>query len=470
MVTRRHLITGGVAVGATAALGAAGTVGWEVWHDQEPAGPPATDSGGHLLWRNWSGIQSSYPVSRAAPATEDELAIVLKTAPGPIRPVGAGHSFTPLVPTAGTLLTLDRMTGTFDHDSAAMTARVPGGMRLGDIGPALAAVGQEMPNLPDVNKQSIVGAIATATHGTGKGLKALHGEMLSFRLATAGGDILDCSSTQHPDIFNAARVSLGAFGIMTEVVLKNRPLSRVHKHVVICDLAHACDDWEHLKASNRNVEFYAIPFTGKAAVITTNETTAPVKPRGADTETSVLMDLKTLRDVFGWSTPLRRWVAERLLQSSPPEDLVDEGWKLLSNERPVRFNEMEFHLQPEVQIAVLKEVVATIEAHRSDVFFPIEVRTIDADDAWLSPFYQRPSGSVAVHAYYKDDYRFLFDLIEPIFRRHGGRPHWGKLNSLDAADFKALYPRWTDAMEVRASLDPNGRFLNPYLKKTLSNV
>ena len=467
MTTRRDLMTGVAAVGGTAVIAAGGAVGWRAWRDREPAALPATDSGGHLLWRNWSGIQSAYPVARAAPSTEDELATVLKTAPGPIRPVGAGHSFMPLVPTAGTLLTLDRMGGLFDHDPAALTARVSAGMRLGDLGPALAAIGQEMPNLPDINKQSVGGALGTATHGTGKGLKAIHGEVLSFRLATARGEILDCGPDRHPEIFNAARVNLGAFGVVTQVVLKNRPLTRVHKQVTLRDLNDACDDWEHLKATNRNVEFYAIPFTGKAAVITANETTAPVKPRGPDSDTAVLMDLKRLRDLFGWSPHLRRWIADKALASTPPEDMVDEGWKLLSNERPVRFNEMEFHLPQEAQIAVLKEVVAAIEAHRNDIFFPIEVRTIEADDAWLSPFYQRPSGSVAVHAYYKDDYKFLFALIEPIFRRHGGRPHWGKLNSLRAADFKALYPRWKEAMEVRASLDPDGRFLNAYLKKAL---
>jgi FAD/FMN-containing dehydrogenase len=176
------------------------------------------------------------------------------------------------------------------------------------------------------------------------------------------------------------------------------------------------------------------------------------------------MDLKTLRDLFGFAPPIRKAVAQALMAHIPPEVMVDESWKLLSNDRPVRFNEMEFHLAREEQIPALREVVAAIEKHRSDVFFPIEVRIIEADDAWLSPFYQRPSGSVAVHAYYKDDHQFLFDLIEPILRRHGGRPHWGKLNSLKAADFAALYPRWKDAVEVRRSLDPQGRMLNPYLR------
>ena len=116
-------------------------------------------------------------------------------------------------------------------------------------------------------------------------------------------------------------------------------------------------------------------------------------------------------------------------------------------------------------MAAMLEVLAVIEADHSDVFFPLELRSIAKDDAWLSPFYDRDSGSIAVHAYYKDDYRRLFAQVEPILRRHGGRPHWGKLHTLKARDLEALYPRWRDAMNVRQSLDPQGRFLNPYLRE-----
>jgi len=162
-------------------------------------------------------------------------------------------------------------------------------------------------------------------------------------------------------------------------------------------------------------------------------------------------------------------VAQAMMADLPAEEAVDAGWKLLSNDRPIRFNEMEYHFALDQQLPALQEVMTAIETHRPDVFFPIEVRVIDADDAWLSPFHGRVSGSIAVHAYYQDDYQFLFDLIEPIFRRHGGRPHWGKLNSLRARDFAALYPRWHDAMAVRASVDPQGRLLNPYLQSVLQD-
>lgn len=462
MSSRRRVLIGGA---ATVGVAAAGAVGWRAWRDREPPSPPATDGKDHLLWRNWSGIQSSYPETRAAPADEGELTQLLKTAQGPIRPVGAGHSFTALVPTAGTLLTLDRMSGLVSHDADKLQATVRAGTRLGELGAELAGIGQEMPNLPDINKQSLAGALSTATHGTGHGLKAIHGEVLSFRLATPSGEVLDCSPTSHPEVYNAARVGLGGFGVLTQATLQNRPLTRVLKRVEARPFEEMCAAWPKLVEQHRNAEFYTIPFTGMTALITADPTDRPVKPRGPDTDTQTLLDLKRLRDLVGLLPPVRKAIAHTLISQIPPEEMVDESWKLLSNERPVRFNEMEFHLPFDAQIPALKEVVAAIETHRNDVFFPIEARIIEPDDAWLSPFYGRRTGSIAVHAYYKDDYAFLFELIEPILRRHDGRPHWGKLNSLKAADFAALYPRWNDAMEVRRALDPQGRMLNPYLKK-----
>ena len=466
MTSRRHVLLAGT---GAALAGLAGTLGYRLMPAPEPPSPPAVDANGKLLWRNWSGIQSCYPAARLAPADEAELVDLIAKTPSPIRVVGAGHSFMPLVPTPGTLVSLDRMTGLVAHDDKTRTAIVRAGTRLGDLGPALAAIGQEMPNLPDINKQSLGGALGTGTHGTGQGLKAIHGEVESFRLVTASGEVLDCSAQANADIFHAALVGLGAFGIITQANLRNQPLVRLEKRVYLADWRATAMDWEKLKSANRNVEFYVLPFTGKSAVITGNPTTRPVIPRGPDEDTETLYDLKRLRDLFGFAPGLRQWVAGLALDQIPPEEIVDEGWKLLSNERPVRFNEMEFHLPAENQIAALIEVIEAIEKYRSDVFFPVEVRTIAADDAWLSPFYHRESGSIAVHAYYKEDYSFFFSIIEPILRRHGGRPHWGKLNTLTGDDFAALYPRWKDAMAIRQMLDPGAKFLNDYLKRVVPN-
>lgn len=459
MIARRTVLKGAVAVGAGVALsGCAG--------DAEPPSPPTQDAAGHLVWRNWSGLQYSYPAERAAPADEAAVVAMLANAPAPIRPVGAGHSFTRLVPTDGTLVTLDGLAGVVSHDATKLQATVRAGTRLGDLGPALATLGQEMPNLPDINKQSLAGALSTGTHGTGRAFKALHGDVVAMRIATPARGLVDCDATRDPELFQAARVGLGAFGVLTQVTLQNAALTRVKKRVEPRPLEDVLEDWPRLVGAHRNVEFFALPFTGIAATITVDEVTEAVRPRGPDTDAEVLMSLKRLRDWTARAPWLRRWIAQKVLAAGVgATEAVDEGWKLLSNERPVRFNEMEYHLPLDAQIPALREVVAAIETHAPDVFFPIEARVIAADDAWLSPFYERLSGSIAVHAYYKDDHRFFFDLVEPILRRFGGRPHWGKMHSLKAADFREIYPRFGDACRVRASVDPEGRMLNAHLRE-----
>jgi FAD-linked oxidoreductase len=461
MITRRTALT---AVGAGAAvIGAgAGAVAIATHDKPEPPAPPSTNTKGDVVWRNWSGIQHAYPQSRLAPANAAEVAQALKTAVAPVRVVGAGHSFTALAVTPGTMMSLDRMAGIteWQGDEAVVQA----GIRLGALGPELAAKGRAMANLPDINKQSLGGALGTGTHGTGKALTAIHGDVTALTLATADGRLIDCDANTRPDIFNAARVSLGALGVITSVRLRTTPNRRLHRHVWVEPLEQALAEAEGRWTKHRNYEFYAIPFTDMAACISHDETDLPARVRGVEQDDGILEVLRGLRNLLGFSTPLRKAAAKAMLSGAKPEEAVDEGWKLLSTDRPVRFNEMEFHLPAENQLEALKEVVDTIERERPDIFFPIEARRIAPDDAWLSPFQGRASGSIAVHCYYKDEFAFLYQLIQPILLRHGGRPHWGKLHNLQGQELEALYPNWNDFKAVRQELDPEGRLLNLYLK------
>ena len=459
MISRRKaLLAGGVvAVGAGAVA-----VGVANRDKPEPPAPASVDPQGRLLWRNWSGIQHCYPQARLAPADEAELGRDLPNAIAPIRPVGAGHSFTGLAPTTGTLVSLDALSGIagWDGDQAIVRA----GTRLGALGPALARNGRAMANLPDINKQSLAGAIGTATHGTGSKLTAIHADVTELALITADGAIVECSATRRPEVLEAAKVSLGALGVIIEAKLRTIPGRRVRRRVWVEPFEEALAKAEERWAAHRNYEFYAVPFTGLAAAISHDETDDPVQPQGESQDSAFLEVLRSLRNLLGFSAPLRKAAAKALLAGAEPETAVDEGWKLLSTERPERFNEMEYHLPAQTQLQALREVVEVIERHRADVFFPIEARRIAPDEAWLSPFQGGARGSIAVHAHYKDDFAFLYELIEPIFLRHGGRPHWGKLHSLHGQQLAALYPRWNDFLEVRRELDPNERMLNPYLK------
>lgn len=458
----RRVLLGGAGL---LALGVGGLAGRRMWLSREPELPDAINADGRALWSNWAGNAYAYPAARAAPANEAELAALLPGAKTPIRPVGSGHSFTALVPTEGTLLSLDRINGLVSHDAAAMTATVRAGTKLSALGPMLAGIGQEMPNLPDINKQTLAGALATGTHGTGKGVKAIHGEVTAMRLVLPNGEVAECSRELRPELFHAARVSLGAFGVVSEVTLQNRPLERVKKIVSLVDTEDMLRQWPALAEKHRNAEFLVLPFTGKSALITHDTTIEPVRPRGPDGDTDTLMDLKSLRDLFEFAPELRKKAAQSAMADIPPDIAIDEGWKLLSNERPVRFKEMEYHLPIAEQVGALREIIRRIESDARGVFFPIEARIIAPDDAWLSPFYERESGSIAVHAWYKEDHDWMFRLAEPVFREAGGRPHWGKLHSLGAQEFKQLYPQFAEADAIRRSVDPDGRMLNPFLKR-----
>ena len=462
MSTRRNVLLGGV---GALALGAGGLAGRRWYLSREPEAPPALNAQGRVLWSNWAGNATAYPAARAAPASEADLIAAMQSARHPVRPVGSGHSFTALVPTEGTLLSLDRLAGLVSHDAAARTATIRAGTKLSALGPLLAGIGQEMPNLPDINKQTLAGAMATGTHGTGKGFKALHGEVTAMRLVLPSGEVAECSRDQRPELFHAARVSLGAFGVLSQATLQNRPIERVRKVVTLVDTEQLLRDWPGLASQHRNAEFLVLPFTGKSALITHDATTEPVRPRPPDQDVDTLMDLKRLRDLFEFTPALRRRAAQTAMADIPPEVAIDEGWKLLSNERPVRFKEMEYHLPIAEQVAALREVIARIERDAPGVFFPIEARIIAPDDAWLSPFYGRESGSIAVHAWYKEDHDWMFQLIEPVLREAGGRPHWGKLHSLSAAELTALYPMFAEAQALRRTVDPAGRMLNPFVQR-----
>lgn len=423
--------------------------------------------GAPIRWRNWSGYQGCLPGRRVAPESLDALAELLRSAPGPIRPVGAGHSFTPLVPTEGTIVSLRHFEGLRAHDAAALTATFGAGTKLGQLGGPLTGIDQALPNMPDIDEQSLAGAIATGTHGTGQKLGALHSFVTELKLLTPRGELLACSATQRPDVFAAARVSLGSLGVITEVTLRNVPSHNLKRRVWLEPLDALLDGrFDELAAQHHSFEIYFIPHCDQGVVITIDPTDEPVRPRGPDQDNNAVMDMKQLRDALAWWPAARRWLMNQSTRDYQPEESVDVWYRAFPSSRAVRFNEMEYHLPRERLLATLRQVRETVETRHPEIFFPIEVRVVRGDDAWLSPFHGHDaSGSIAVHHYHLEDPLPYFASIEPLFKAAGGRPHWGKMNTLAAADFAALYPRWRDFLEVRAALDPEGKMLNPYLRQ-----
>tara|TARA_B110000503_G_scaffold18803_1_gene27864 strand:+ start:13007 stop:14380 length:1374 start_codon:yes stop_codon:yes gene_type:complete len=416
-----------------------------------------------IPWRNWSGSQQCLPAARIAPATVAQLQELIVTARGTVRAVGAGHSFMPLVPTNGTIVSLSRLSGLVNHDPQSLQATLWAGSRLGDIGQPLEDAGQALINMPDIDEQTLAGCLATATHGTGADIGCMSTSIEGLQLVDARGDLVDCDATNNAELFQAAKVSLGALGVITQVRLQNVAPYRLRRETVWREFDEILEVADDMATQHRNFEFYYIPYSGMGFTEAHDLTDEPLgSTEKIDTNDSV-QDLKLARDWLDGSPKLRELILSSVVKTLSDEVTVESSWKNYASERNVRFNEMEYHLPRENGLQALREVRTVLETQHPEVFFPIEVRYIKADNIWLSPFHQRDTCSIAVHRYFEDDYKPYFKSIEPIFRKYNGRPHWGKLNTLNQQDFRKLYPRWNDFAEVRRTIDPNGRFLNPYL-------
>ena len=309
MISRRTaLIAGGAGVAVVG--GGAGAIAVANREKPEPPSPPSVKDG-KVLWRNWSGIQHSYPAQRLAPRDEGELAAAIVTAPAPVRVVGSGHSFTGLIPTDGTLITLDAMSGITGWDGDR--AQVMAGTRLGALGPALAGKGRAMANLPDINKQSLGGALGTGTHGTGRTIKAIHGDVAALTLVTATGKVIEADARRRPDVLAAAQVSLGALGVITRATLNTTANRRLKRQVWVEPLEESLAKAEERWAKHRNFEFYAVPFTGLAANISHDETDAAATVRPPSQDDAFLEVLRSLRNLLGFSTGMRKAAAKALL-------------------------------------------------------------------------------------------------------------------------------------------------------------
>lgn len=422
---------------------------------------PAPPGASGVTWRNWSGLHQCRARSLATPADEAAVAALMRSASGCVRCVGAGHSFTPLVPTDDVLLSLDRLSGVVAHDKATVTLRA--GTRLALLSRQLDAAGLGLRNLPDVDVQSLAGAISTATHGTGAELPALHADVTALRIVTPQGETIDCDERQHPDIFAAARVSLGSLGVITQARLRVVPAYNLRRKVWLLPLEQMLEQAPQLARAHRNFEFYYLPFTGYTAAIAHDIYTGSDVMTPQPQDEQMLHDLRRLRDWLGKMPQLRRWVAGKLIDPALTEEARNRSWRLLSTVRPTRFNETECHVPVDAGITCVREVIRALE-RRNEVYFPLEFRFVQADDAWLSPFYRRDSCSIAVHAAHGEAHEYLLSEIGPIFRKYEGRPHWGKLHDYAAAELAALYPRWNDFQAVRQRMDPQGRMLNRHLR------
>jgi FAD-linked oxidoreductase len=423
-------------------------------------------------WSNWSGGVSCRPHAIVAPKDDVELAAAVRKAEGNVRVPGTGHSFTPLNATNGTLIDLKAFRGMQGFDPDRQVATISAATPLWEIGPLLYQMGYGLKNMCDIDRQTLGGAVGTGTHGTGITLGSLSADVAGFRLVLANGVVIDCSANENAEIFAAGRTSMGMFGVMTEIAMNVRPAYKLAGKEFTHSIDELFDQLDGLVAANRHFEFFWFPYTDIAVCRSLNETEANARaPRSAE-KLHARGDRTSIYD-YAFAAinealphaPFALKPAHRLFSMlMSGGEHVRWSHEILPSPRTVRFNEMEYAVPYEKGSEVLREIVKTIRERQINTGFPIEYRTVAADDIWLSPFYRRESATIAVHQYRRIDAAELFAACEAVFRRHDGRPHWGKWHTRSASEMAGLYPQFEAFRRLRQKLDPSGKFLNDYLR------
>jgi L-gulonolactone oxidase len=424
-------------------------------------------------WCNWAGNQRCRPAAVRSPATTEELSEAVRRAASQglrVKPVGAGHSFTGVAVTDGMQLRPDRLTGLIDADPATGLATFRAGTRLRDVPALLAPYGLAMENLGDIDVQTLAGAISTGTHGTGARFGGLAAQVAALTLVHADGSVVSCSASERPELFAAARVGLGAFGVLATVTLTCGPAFALQADERPMPLAEVLARFDELAEHNDHFELYWFPHTDVALTKRNNRLPADTPPGPLPGWKSYLDDIVLSNGVF----ELTNRLAHRLPAAVPAlnrtaaralgaRHYTDASHRVFTTPRRVRFREIEYAVPRQDAVAVLREIGALIERRGWRVSFPIEVRVAAADDIWLSTAYRRDTAYIAAHQYHRIPGDEYFHAVEDVAAAVDGRPHWGKLHFLDARALFARYPRFEEAAALRVQLDPEGRFANPYL-------
>ncbi len=387
-----------------------------------------------------------------------------------MRVAGSGHSFTAAVLTDGTLLSLDRMGAVLDVDPSSGLVRVEAGIRLHALSQALAERGLAMPNLGDIDEQSIAGAISTATHGTGVTLRNVSRRCARCAWSPPEGR---WSTSRAARTCSRRASRSGRSGSSPRSPCRRCRPSRCAASTRRWRWTRSSTGSTSASTRHRHFEFFVFPHADIALTRTNDVVDEPPRPRPpwrAWVDDILLANRAfQLACVIGRTFPRAIPSLNRLVtRLSGTSTRVDRSDRIFASPRLVRFTEMEYALPRAVAADAVRAIKATAE--RYAINFPIEVRFVAPDDALLSPAHQRETVYIAVHAFKGMEWEPYFRAVEAIADEHGGRPHWGKRHFQTAATLAPRYPEWERFATVRARMDPNGVFSNAYTDRVFGAV
>ncbi|MGW1048408.1 D-arabinono-1,4-lactone oxidase [Streptomyces sp. NPDC002521] len=438
----------------------------------------STANGKNGTWRNWGGNVTARPARQVTPASVEELAAAVRRAAEDglkVKAVGTGHSFTSIAATDGVLIRPQLLTGIRNIDREAMTVTVEAGTPLKRLNAALAREGLSLTNMGDIMEQTVSGATSTGTHGTGRESASIAAQITGLELVTADGSVLTCSekgSAEERAVFAAARIGLGALGIVTAITFAVEPLFLLTAREEPMPFERVLAEFDQLWAENEHFEFYWFPHTGNTNTKRNNRSAGPEQPVGQLAgwfedeflSNGVFQVAQWVGRAVPATVPAIAQVSSKALSARTYTDIP---YKVFTSPRRVRFVEMEYAVPRAALAETLRELKAMVERSGLRVSFPVEVRTAPADDITLSTASGRDSAYIAVHMFRGTPYQAYFTAAERIFTAHEGRPHWGKVHTGDAEYFARVYPRFGEFTALRDRLDPERLFQNDYLRRVL---
>lgn len=428
-------------------------------------------------WTNWAGIQTASDVRIERPRSSEEVAATVRSAAERgqrVKAVGSGHSFTAIARPEDVQLDLADLDSLVSADRESGLVTVGAGTPLKRLNNLLAGVGLAMTNLGDIDAQTIAGAISTGTHGTGEKFGGLSTQVVGLEMVMADGSLVTCSATERAELWSAARVGLGALGVITRVTLRCVPLFSLRAEEGPMTLDELLDRFDELAATFDHFEAYWFPHTRSTL---TKCNTRLHLAEGLDrlpVWKEWLDDEFLSNRVFGWTVEMGKrrpsWIpalnriASRALGS---RSFTDLSYKVFTSPRRVRFREMELAIPRPAAVQAIREVVDAVERSGMTIGFPVELRVSAADDIPLSTASGRDSAYLAFHVPASVNHEPYFRLVARVLDAYGARPHWGKLHEMDAELLRTRYPRFDEFVRLRQEVDPSGVFSNGYIDRVL---
>jgi FAD/FMN-containing dehydrogenase len=405
-------------------------------------------AGGH--WRNWVGNQSCIVRERGAPTSEAQLADMVRTAAArglAVRCAGSGHSFTPVALTSGLHLTLSQMQGVTGIDHARKRVSVAAGTTINTLGKVLKANGLSLINQGDIDSQALAGALTTGTHGTGATLGNMASQIVGMRLVQPDGSILVADEST-PDLLNAARVSIGMLGVISEITLQAMDSYSLHETLWRCTFDECMEQHDELAAKHRHFGFFWCPVP-------------EIRHCYCLPDTSSVSTTDSLSDV-----------CEMKVIDITDRAPMEHGFQKIAYSSEIypieyvpNFHELEYAVPLRYGKDACRQVRDLMLNKHPTCIYPIEYRFTAGDPGWISPFFEQDSITLSVSGEPGTDYWNYLKDVDDILRQFGSRPHWGKLHSLTGEDVTALYPKAGNFRALRAERDPEGVFLNDHLRQ-----